>query len=71
MISSWKESFSFYNLDELVTEGDLLDVHLSEEARRLNKTVGSLESAEFHCRVIYKDISKKFIYVFIERRLAL
>jgi hypothetical protein len=46
-------------------------VHLSEEARRLNKTVGSLESAAYHCRVIYKYISKKFIYVFIERELAL
>ncbi|CAF0928336.1 unnamed protein product [Rotaria sordida] len=31
------------------TRGELLDVYLLVEARRLNKTVGSLESAEYHC----------------------
>ena len=39
-----------------MTEGDLLDVHLSSEARRLNKSVGSLEPAEYHCEVIYQSI---------------
>lgn len=38
-------------LDELMAEGDLFDIHLAEEARRLNKTVGSLEPAEYHCEV--------------------
>ncbi|UJR22685.1 hypothetical protein I4U23_025721 [Adineta vaga] len=35
--------------NKLIMEGDILDVHLAEEARRLNKSVGSLESAEYHC----------------------
>lgn len=30
---------------------DILDAYLAWEARRLNKTVGGLESAEYHCRV--------------------
>ncbi|CAF1071898.1 unnamed protein product [Adineta steineri] len=33
----------------LITQEDLLDIHLAVEARRLNKTVGSLEPAEYHC----------------------
>ncbi|CAF2820579.1 unnamed protein product [Rotaria sp. Silwood2] len=33
----------------LVTKGELLDIYLTLEARRLNKTVGSLESAEYFC----------------------
>ncbi|CAF1659728.1 unnamed protein product [Adineta ricciae] len=35
--------------NEPMAEGDLFDIHLAEEARRLNKTVGSLEPAEYHC----------------------
>ena len=42
--------FRWY-LDELMAEGDLFDIYLTEEARRLNKTVGSLEPAEYHCEV--------------------
>ncbi|CAF1221103.1 unnamed protein product [Rotaria sp. Silwood1] len=33
-----------------VIQDEILDVYLSVEARRLNKTVGSLESAEYHCK---------------------
>jgi uncharacterized protein YbaP (TraB family) len=35
-----------------VHEGTILDVYLTEEARRLNKTVGGLEPPEHHCEVI-------------------
>lgn len=39
--------------NQSLNEQPLLDVYLSEEARRLNKTVGSLESPEYFCQVIY------------------
>jgi hypothetical protein len=30
---------------------DILDMYLASEARRLNKTTGGLEPAEYNCRV--------------------
>jgi hypothetical protein len=53
----------------------MLDVHLLTEARRLNKTVGSLEAPEIHCEVItnlFFFVLKKIIYLSVlERRLAI
>lgn len=31
--------------------GDLLDLHLAIVARQMNKTVGGLESSQYHCEV--------------------
>ncbi len=54
MINSRKKvSFFFYYLAD-TSEIEILDIYLLSEARRLNKTVGSLESAEYECEVINK-----------------
>ena len=51
------------DLDNSTYALDMLDVHLTVEARRLNKTVGSLETANSHCEVIDSSLillSKEF-----------
>ena len=43
--------FRDFHLDRSFYAVDLLDVYLVNEARRLNKTVGSLETVDSHCQV--------------------
>jgi len=58
-----KNKLLIINLGNSYNEAELLDVHLTIEARRLNKTVGSLETPENHCEVI--DNLSFFIYIYI------
>lgn len=50
-----KTNFYFvYSLVLPSAPGELLDAYLAREAHRLNKTVGSLEPATYHCEVKFK-----------------
>lgn len=66
-----KSKFLFY-LGDSLNEQSLLDIYLSEEAHRLNKTVGSLESSEYFCQVIYCLLLGKIMFLFdLESRMAI
>jgi len=65
-----KFNFFLYYLGNSYNEGELLDIYLLAEARRLNKTVGSLETPEDHCEVIdnlFVFFISNFYLSFLER----
>lgn len=47
-------------------------MYLATEARRWNKTVGSLEAPESHCEVIglFLDLKKKYISVCLSEKVG-
>jgi hypothetical protein len=58
-------------LVDFFTEDEILDVYLAIEARRLNKTVGDLETPEYYCEVIGRFFFRnQDQYSFLERSLA-
>ena len=63
MINSRKKSFFYYYLADTSSGTEILDIYLISEARRLNKTVGSLETAESNCEVINKYY---FLNIFVQ-----